>query len=84
MHSLTQLAAPLSTGSELRDWILIVVGNLFGAFFAVRAFGHFLKREWGEMVTLFVAAVFVGGAVWAPDVMEDVLIAVWDKVRGAA
>ncbi|MCX5426084.1 hypothetical protein [Streptomyces sp. NBC_00078] len=83
MHHTVQLAA-LTTGSELRDWILIVVGNLFGAFLAIRALGHFLKKEWGEMVTLFVAAVFVGAVVWAPDLVKGVLTGVWGKVSGSA
>ncbi|MGN9821920.1 hypothetical protein ACTMUQ_42410 [Streptomyces sp. SD11] len=79
---LVELAAPLTTGAELKDWILIVVGNLFAAFLAVRALGHFIKKEWGEMVTLAVAAVFVGAIVWAPDGVKDVLVGVWDKVAG--
>lgn len=81
---LVELAAPLTTGAELKDWILIVVGNLFAAFLAVRAFGCWLKKEWGEMVTLFVAAVFVGALVWAPDAVQGVLTGVWDKVSGTA
>ncbi|MGV9315206.1 TcpD family membrane protein [Streptomyces sp. NPDC003691] len=78
------LAAPLTTGAELKDWVLIVVGNLFAAFLAVRALGHFIKKEWGEMVTLLVAAVFVGAIVWAPEAVQDMLTGVWGKVSGTA
>ncbi|MFJ3673663.1 hypothetical protein ACIPSE_45200 [Streptomyces sp. NPDC090106] len=76
------LAADLTTGDELKDWILIVVGNLFSAFLAIRAFGHFVKKEWGEMVTMGVGAVFVAALVWFPDDAKDVLGAVWEKVMG--
>ncbi|MFB7012294.1 MULTISPECIES: hypothetical protein [unclassified Streptomyces] len=82
-HHLVSLAA-LTTGADLKAWILIVVGNLFAAFLAIRALGHFLKKEWGEMVTLAVAAVFVGAIIWAPDSVKTLLTGVWDKVSGSA
>ena len=82
-NHLVELAAGLTTGSQLKDWILVVAGNLFAAFLAVRALGHFIKKEWGEMVTLVVAAVFVGAIVWAPDTVKAFLTGVWDKVAGA-
>lgn len=78
------LSAGLTTGSELKDWILIVAGNLFAAVLAVRAVGHFLKKEWGEMVTMCVVAVFVAAFVWAPDTVKTVLMGVWGKVSGSA
>ncbi|MGW5851970.1 hypothetical protein ACWFQ8_29170 [Streptomyces sp. NPDC055254] len=84
MQHLVELAAPLTTGEGLKNWILIVVGNLFMAFLAIRALGHFIKKEWGEMVTLAVAAVFVGAIVWAPVVVKDFLTAVWEKVAGTS
>ncbi|MEU6467487.1 TcpD family membrane protein [Streptomyces sp. NPDC046976] len=80
----TTVAAGLTTGSELKIWILLVVGNMFAAFLAIRALGHFVKREWGEMVTLFVAAVAVGAVIWAPDSVKALLTGVWDKVSGSA
>ncbi|MFE0654368.1 hypothetical protein ACFVZH_38120 [Streptomyces sp. NPDC059534] len=81
---LVDLAAELTTGAALKDWVLVVVGNLFMAFLAIRAVGHFIKKEWGEMVTLAVAAVFVGAIVWAPAVVKDMLVGVWNKVAGTA
>ncbi|MEU7153825.1 hypothetical protein AB0B15_38295 [Streptomyces sp. NPDC045456] len=82
-HRLVEIAA-LTTGSELKNWILVVVGNLFAAFLAVRAVGHFIKDEWGKMITLGVAAVFVGAIIWVPDAVKDVLTGVWGKVSGSA
>lgn len=78
------LAAPLTTGAELKDWILIVVGNLFAAFLAIRAVGYFIKDEWGKMITLAVGAVFVGAIIWAPDAVQGFLTGVWGKVSGTA
>ncbi|MFI1568894.1 hypothetical protein ACH4ZX_38775 [Streptomyces sp. NPDC020490] len=78
------LAAGLTTGSELKDWILLVAGNVLTAIIAVRGVGHFLKKEWGEMVTMGVAAVFVGAYVWAPDTVQTVLTGIWGKVSGSA
>ncbi|MFF6852751.1 hypothetical protein [Streptomyces antimycoticus] len=76
------LAAPLTTGAELKDWILIITGNVFFAILAMRATGHFLKKEWGEMVTMGVAAVFVAAVIWYPDGVKDVLTGIWNKVAG--
>jgi uncharacterized membrane protein (DUF2068 family) len=81
VEAVQQLAA-LTTGSELRDWILIVVGNVFMAFLAVRGFGHWLKKEWGEMITMFVAAIFLAAAIWAPDAVKGILTGIWNKVAG--
>jgi hypothetical protein len=82
LYDLYHLAA-ISTGSALRDWILIVVGNVFSAFLAARSLGHLLKNEKGEMITLFVSAVFVAALVWVPDQVRDVLIGIWDIIRRA-
>ncbi|WP_236584346.1 hypothetical protein [Streptomyces sp. MBT53] len=78
------LAAGLTTGGELKDWVLLVAGNILTAIIAVRGVGHFMKKEWGEMVTMGVAAVFVGAYVWAPDTVQDVLTGIWGKVSGSA
>ncbi|MFI1890488.1 TcpD family membrane protein [Streptomyces jumonjinensis] len=78
------LAAPLTTGSELKDWFLIVAGNVFMVFLVARAIGHFIKKEWGEMITLIIAAAFVGGLVWAPETVQDMLEGLWGKVSGTA
>lgn len=79
MH-IVELAAPLTTGSELRDWVLIVCGNVLAIFLAVRGIGYLIKREYGEMATFIVAAIFVGALVYAPDSAKDVLTGIWNKV----
>ncbi|MFD9819071.1 hypothetical protein [Streptomyces violascens] len=74
----------LTTGAELKDWILIVAGNVFMAFLAIRAIGCFIKDDYGKMITLAVMAVFVGALVWLPDGVKVVLTGVWNKVSGSA
>ncbi|MGO4747325.1 hypothetical protein AB4212_01550 [Streptomyces sp. 2MCAF27] len=77
------MAASLTTGAELKDWILVFAGNVFAAILALRAIGHFVKKDWGEMVTMGVAAVFVAAVIWFPDGVKDVLTGVWNKVAGS-
>ncbi|MEW1551508.1 TcpD family membrane protein [Streptomyces tsukubensis] len=78
------MLAALTTGDELKDWFLVVAGNVFVVFLVARGIGHFIKKEWGEMVTLFIAATFVAGLVWAPETVQDMLEGLWGKVSGTA
>ncbi|MGW2672369.1 hypothetical protein ACWC5F_30500 [Streptomyces sp. NPDC001272] len=82
MHDLVTLAA-LTDGTALKNWVLLVVGNLFAAYLGLRAFRHFVKDDWGGMTTMAVAAIFVAGLVWFPDESKTLLEGLWDKVREA-
>ncbi|MEU8580536.1 hypothetical protein [Streptomyces abikoensis] len=73
----------LTTGAELQSWVLLVAGNIFLIVLAVRAIGHYAKREWGELLGHFVAGVVVAGFVFASDTSKAMLIAVWNKVAGS-
>ncbi|MEU8779681.1 hypothetical protein [Streptomyces sp. NPDC048606] len=79
-HDVVTLAA-LTDGSALKTAVLLLVGNLFAAWLAVRAFRHFVKDDWGGMVTMVIGAVFVAGFVWFPDEMRTLLGDLWDTVR---
>jgi hypothetical protein len=83
VHSLIT-AAPLTDGSELKTWVLLVVGNLFAAALAVRAFRYYIKDDWGGLITMSVAAVLIAGYVWFPDAARSLLEGVWGKVTGTA
>lgn len=54
-------------GVALKDWVLLILGNVLLIIIAVRAVGYFAKREWGELVTHLVAAIIVGAIVYLPD-----------------
>ncbi|MFE7412720.1 TcpD family membrane protein [Streptomyces laurentii] len=81
-HDVVTLAA-LTDGSALSSWVLLVVGNLFAAWLAIRAFKHFVKDDWGGMITMAVAAIFVAGFVWFPTQTRALLGSLWNKVLEA-
>ncbi|MCF3100083.1 hypothetical protein [Streptomyces roseoverticillatus] len=74
----------LSNGDELKTWVIAVAGNIFLIVLAVRAIGHYAKREWGELLAHFMAGVVVAGFVYASDSTKGMLTAIWNKVAGGA
>lgn len=54
----------MNTGTDLKDWVLLVAGNILIVIIAVRAIGYYAKREWGELIMHVVAGVVVGILVW--------------------
>ncbi|MEU5430780.1 hypothetical protein AB0H73_34980 [Streptomyces olivoreticuli] len=68
------------TGNELKTAILTVVGNLFVAVLAVRAFGHWAKNEWGAMVTHILGAAVVGFIIWDSQKAIEVLKFIGQKL----
>lgn len=70
------------TGDALKSAILLVVGNAFIVVLAVRAFGHWAKREYGEFVGLIVSAVLVAGFVYFPDEAVNLLKNMWNSLFG--
>lgn len=77
---------PLAIGSgvELKDWILLVAGNVFIVVLAVRAVGYYAKREWGEMLGHLVAGIIVAGLVYATDQSIGILRTLWGMIAGGA
>ncbi|MHA7957164.1 hypothetical protein ACX9I7_05325 [Streptomyces sp. L500] len=73
----------LTTGAELQTWVIMVAGNIFLIVLAVRAVGHYAKREWGELLGHFVAGVVVAGFVFSSGTAKTMLIAIWNKVAGS-
>lgn len=54
----------MTTGAEFKDWALILVGNLFIVILIVRIVGAYAKREWGELLTNFCAAVIIAALIY--------------------
>ncbi|MEU9237113.1 hypothetical protein [Streptomyces subrutilus] len=82
MYDLMTLAA-VPSGNALKNAVLLLVGNVFAAWLAVRAVRNFIKDDWGAMITMAVGAVFVAGFVWFPDQAKVLLQGLWDTVRAA-
>lgn len=55
------------TGAEFTAWVIIVAGNVFIAILVVRMLSHYAKREWGDMLTNFLVAVFLAWIIYATD-----------------
>ena len=70
------------TGADLKAWVIIVVGNLFIVVLVVRMFSHYAKREWGELLTNFLVAVFIAWIVYSTDTFIEFLKWAANKVTG--
>lgn len=53
--------------------VLLILGNVFIIVLAVRAFGSWAKKEWGEFVSLLLGAILVGGIIYFPTQAIDIL-----------
>lgn len=72
----------MTTGAELRDWVLLIAGNIFMVILAVRSVGHFAKREWGEFTGMLLAAVVVAGIIWFPTQTIELFRQIWQTLLG--
>lgn len=72
------------TGAGLKDWVIIVAGNIFIVLFVVRTLGAFAKKEWGEMIVNVLVGVFVAGLVYSTDSTITILKNLWSLISGAA
>ena len=73
----------LTSGAVLKVWVFLIAGNAFLIILAVRAIGHYAKREWGELIGHILAGVVVAGFVFATDTTKNMLVEIWNKVAGA-
>lgn len=70
------------TGAELKDWIIILAGNIFIVILVVRAVSHFAKREWGELLGTILIAIFIGWIVYSTDTFINFLKWAAAKITG--
>lgn len=63
----------MTTGAEFKDAVLVLAGNLFIVIFIVRMVGSYAKREWGELVTNFLAAIVIAGLIYMNEQFIEVL-----------
>lgn len=72
------------TGAGLKDWVIIVAGNIFIVLFVVRTLGAFAKKEWGEMIVNVLVGVFVAGLVYSTDSTITILKNLWSLISGGS
>ncbi|GGU39358.1 MULTISPECIES: hypothetical protein [Streptomyces] len=66
--------------NALVTWILAVVGSLFAAVLAVRAFGHWFKKEWGALISHIVGGAVVAVMIFTPTLAVTILKSVGAKI----
>ncbi|GAB3611552.1 hypothetical protein GCM10027414_36780 [Humibacter ginsengiterrae] len=62
---------------------LSIIGNIFLVVLVIRAFGAYLKKEWGDLITELVFAVILAGFIYFTDQMLAVLKFLWNITIGA-
>lgn len=70
------------TGAELKDYVIILAGNIFIVILIVRMISHYAKREWGELLTNFLIAVFIAWIVYSTDTFINFLRWLANTVSG--
>lgn len=73
----------MTTGAEFKDWVLIIAGNIFIVVFIFRSIGAYSKREWGELITNFLAGVLIAGLIYANDQTIGLLKGIWNLIAGS-
>ncbi|MGW2255403.1 hypothetical protein ACWCXH_35285 [Kitasatospora sp. NPDC001660] len=73
----------LTTGADLKAWVLLIAGNVFIVILVVRSIGYYAKREWGELIGHILVAILIAGFVFATDTSVGLLKDLWGKVSGA-
>lgn len=53
--------------SGLKDWFIVIAGNIFIIIMVGRAIGAYSKRDWGDLITNLAVAVVIGFLVYAND-----------------
>ncbi|MFD7553565.1 hypothetical protein ACFV9E_03365 [Streptomyces sp. NPDC059835] len=66
--------------NPLVSWILTIVGSLFVAVLAVRAFGHWAKKEWGALITHTIGGAVVAFFVFNSDQAVTILKMIGGKI----
>lgn len=65
------------TGTDLKNWVLILAGNIFIIILVVRAVGYYAKREWGELIGHVLVAILIAGFIYANDATVTLLRNLW-------
>lgn len=72
------------TGSEVMDWILAILGNLFLAFLAIRIIAAWMKDEWGKGIGILVGGLLVAAIIYLPEQFKNFLLGLWKLLVGGS
>ena len=77
-------AAPAAVPSltSFSSLIFTLLGSIIMAVVAVRMFTAYTKKNWGELITVLIAVLFVGWFVWFPDGAKATLVAIIHQIFG--
>jgi hypothetical protein len=64
---MTPLEVGTVTGTAIKDWVLVIAGNVFIIILVVRSVGYFAKKEWGDFIGHILVAVVIAGLIYATD-----------------
>lgn len=70
----------MGDGTDFKNWVLLIAGNLFIVVLVVRAVGYYAKREWGELLGHMCAGIVVAGLVYATDGSIGLLQNAWGLI----
>ena len=71
------------TGESLKNALLLIIGNAFIVFLAIKAFGSWARKEWGELTALVAGAVVVSGFIYFPTQVVNLLKGIWTALTGS-
>lgn len=67
-------------GNGLVSWALTIVGSLFGLVLGVRGFQHWMKKEWGALITHLAGGAVVAFMIFSPDQAVTILKLIGSKL----
>ncbi|WP_331752853.1 hypothetical protein OG440_38635 (plasmid) [Streptomyces sp. NBC_00637] len=67
-------------GNSFVDYALAIVASLFGLVLAFRGFMHWMKKEWGALVTHIAGAAVVAVMIFTPNQAVTILKFVGAKI----
>lgn len=70
------------SGADIKDWVILIAGNVFIVILIFRMISHYAKREWGELLTNFLIAIFIAWIVYSTDTFITFLKWLANKVSG--
>lgn len=70
------------TGTEFKDAVLVIAGNIFIVILVVRAIGCWTKREWGDLIGHLLIAIVIAAMIYATDLFMNVLKAIARMIFG--